>query len=105
MSLGEPKVRTKNRVLRLPAVLEMTSLSESELERRIQRGEFPKPIRLSDSGRLKGWVEAELEEWLAKRIAAREAGGSDYPSRDAETERLEQARAVRAKQLQRERAR
>ena len=39
----------------------------------IKRGEFPKPISLSDSGRAKGWLESEILVWQAKRLATRDA--------------------------------
>ena len=61
------------RIMRLPAVLEFTGLSETQLEEKIKRGEFPRPIKLSDSGRTIGWIESELIDWLNSRITARDA--------------------------------
>ena len=47
--------RELRRVLRLPAVLDATGYSRSQLQEKIKKGEFPAPIKLSDSGRAKGW--------------------------------------------------
>ena len=61
------------RILRLPAVLERVPFSETQLEEKIAKGEFPQPIKLSDSGRLNGWLESEVEEYIDQRVAARDA--------------------------------
>ncbi len=54
-------------VLRLPAVENMVGLKRSCIYSLIQRGEFPKPIRLSV--RAVGWLRSDVEEWLHSRIA------------------------------------
>ena len=47
-----------------------TSLSRATIYRKItQDPEFPKPVPLS--GRRVAWVEAEVDAYVAKRIAAR----------------------------------
>ena len=38
----------------------------------IRPGSFPKPMKLTEAGRAKGWLEAELIDWQAKRLAMRE---------------------------------
>lgn len=53
-------------ILRLPAVKARTGLSRSTLYQRITDGMFPKPIQLG--GRAVGWIECEIEEWIAHRI-------------------------------------
>lgn len=55
-------------VWRLPAVVSFTSLSR----RTILRGPegFPKPIKLGPHSI--GWLRAEVEKWLADRIAERD---------------------------------
>lgn len=40
--------------------------------RLMKRGEFPMPVQLSDN-RI-GWLEAEIDDWIARRVAARDAG-------------------------------
>jgi prophage regulatory protein len=56
-----------NVILRLPAVKMRTGLSRSTIYLRIAQGEFPAPVSLG--GRAVGWVESEVDEWIAHRIA------------------------------------
>ncbi len=53
-------------ILRLPAVKASTGLSRSTIFLRIMQGTFPKPVGLG--GRAVGWLEAEIQEWLQRRI-------------------------------------
>ena len=53
-------------ILRLPAVKTSTGLSRSTIYLRIAEGTFPKPVSLG--GRAVGWLEAEIQEWLQRRI-------------------------------------
>jgi prophage regulatory protein len=66
---------TNHRILRLPDVRAITGLSRSTIYLRIARGEFPRPVELG--GPAVGWLEAEVQEWLQRRIdesrAAKEA--------------------------------
>lgn len=56
-------------LLRLPQVIELTTLSRSEIYRQIQAGTFPKQIRLSHKRAV--WRAAEVQGWLeAPRVAA-----------------------------------
>ena len=57
-----------NSILRLPAVKNRTGLSRSTIYLRISRNEFPSPISLG--GRAVGWVEEDVDKWLAERIEA-----------------------------------
>jgi prophage regulatory protein len=41
-------------------------LSRSTIYLRIAQGTFPKPVGLG--GRAVGWLEAEIQEWLQRRI-------------------------------------
>ena len=63
-----------DRILRLKAVLERTGLSRSTLYRKIQQGNFPRQIKISE--RCAGWRESAVNEWL------REPGG--YAAADIE---------------------
>jgi prophage regulatory protein len=60
---------TSHTILRLPEVRRSTGLSRSTIYLRIAEGKFPKPVRLG--GRAVGWLEAEIQEWLERRIEAR----------------------------------
>jgi len=55
-----------NMILRLPAVKTRTGLSRSTIYLRVAEGRFPKPISLG--ARAVGWVDAEVEAWLAGQI-------------------------------------
>ena len=55
------------RFLRLPEVMERTGLSRSTIYVRLAAGCFPRPVALGS--RAVGWIEVEVEEWVAERIA------------------------------------
>ena len=54
-------------VLRKSAAARRVGYSVRHLERLAKQGRFPKPIKIG--ARAAGWLEAEIEEWLAQRIA------------------------------------
>lgn len=58
-------------IWRLKKVMEMTGLGRSSIYQFIADGHFPKPVPLG--GRAVGWVASEVGEWIAARIAARNA--------------------------------
>ena len=55
-------------ILRLPAVRASTGLSRSTIYLRVAEGSFPQPVSLG--GRAVGWLEAEIQDWLQRRIEA-----------------------------------
>jgi prophage regulatory protein len=55
-------------ILRLPDVKRSTGLSRSTIYLRISQGTFPKPVSLG--GRAVGWLEAEVQQRLQRRIDA-----------------------------------
>lgn len=55
-------------ILRLPTVKARTGLSRSTIYLRISEGNFPSSVSLG--GRAVGWIEAEVNDWLARRIEA-----------------------------------
>lgn len=55
---------------RLPAVKARTALSRSEIYRRIALGDFPAPLKIGT--RASAWNSAEIDNWIAGRIAARD---------------------------------
>ncbi|MDQ7729218.1 AlpA family transcriptional regulator [Halomonas sp. SpR8] len=61
-------------LIKLPAVKEKTSLSTSTIYRGVERGDFPKPVRLSP--RSVAWVENEVEAWIEQRIEASRQEGA-----------------------------
>lgn len=55
-------LETRDRILRIKTVLQLTGLSRSTLYRKIQRGEFPKQIKLSE--RCAGWRQSSVNAWM-----------------------------------------
>jgi prophage regulatory protein len=58
----------ETRLIRLPAVCELTGLSRSSVYALSKTGAFPKPVKLSE--RSSGWPESAVRAWIAQRIAA-----------------------------------
>jgi prophage regulatory protein len=56
-------------VLRLPELSKRVGLCRSSIYSLIRQGSFPRPIPLS--ARAVGWIESEIEQWLAERAAKR----------------------------------
>ena len=59
---------TMHAILRLPEVKKITALSRSTIYARISEGTFPRAVNLG--GRAVGWLEAEIQDWLQRRIEA-----------------------------------
>jgi prophage regulatory protein len=59
-------------ILRRKQVEKRTGLSRSTIYLRIKEGTFPKPINLGE--RAVGWLENEIEAWLAARLEVRNKG-------------------------------
>jgi prophage regulatory protein len=47
-------------------------LKRTQILQLIKRGEFPRPIKLSDRGRAKAWVEDEILIWQRQRLGKRD---------------------------------
>ncbi len=58
-------------LLRIADVRRLTGLSDSAIYRAAQRGQFPRPLKLSE--RSSAWVESEVRGWISSRIAERDA--------------------------------
>ena len=56
-------------LIRLDRVKARTCLSRSTIYAYVRDGRFPQPVTISE--RCVAWVEAEVEAWIAERIAAR----------------------------------
>lgn len=61
------------RFLRIREVLARVGLSKSALYARIRAGAFPRPVQL---GTMSLWVESEIDECMAARIAERDASSA-----------------------------
>jgi prophage regulatory protein len=54
-------------LIRRKEVERLTALSRSRIYELMKQGEFPNPVRLGTMS--VAWVEAEIREWIATRIA------------------------------------
>lgn len=59
------------RIIRLPRTIEKTELSRSTIYSLIKAGDFPKQVHLSP--RTMGFLESEVDAWIADRVAASRA--------------------------------
>ena len=59
-------------ILRRKQLEKCTGLSRSTIYLWIQEGTFPKPVSLG--ARAVGWLENEIQDWLAARIDSRDNG-------------------------------
>ncbi|MBU0485088.1 MAG: AlpA family transcriptional regulator [Proteobacteria bacterium] len=62
-------IQEKLSILRRKQVEKRTGLSRSTIYLRIQEGTFPRPVNLG--ARAVGWLENEIEAWLAARLEVR----------------------------------
>ena len=58
-----------NRVIRKPELMSRIPLSDPTIWRLEKAGRFPKRLQLG--GNSVGWLEEEIDAWLAERVAAR----------------------------------
>lgn len=56
------------RVIRLPEVKQRTGLSRSSIYRLMGEARFPQSCKLGE--RIIAWVEADIDRWLADKIAS-----------------------------------
>ena len=67
-TLNTPKTNTPKTFIKLPTVKERTSLSTSEIYRRLEAGTFPQQIRLG--AKAVAWLEHEVDAWIEQTIVA-----------------------------------
>lgn len=58
--------RSKERLVRLPEVVQRTSLSRTTIYRKIESGTFPRQMRLS--GGMVVWYEGDIDAWIADPV-------------------------------------
>lgn len=58
--------------LRLDQVKARTGLSRSTIYAYVREDRFPAPVAIST--RCVAWIESEIDDWIAARIATRKAG-------------------------------
>jgi len=60
-----------NQIIKLSAVIKLSSLSSATIYRLIKKGKFPKQIKLSE--RSSGWLLSEINKWLDDKANARDS--------------------------------
>lgn len=68
----DEQLQSVRAILRRRQVEHRTGLARSTIYAAIAVGDFPIPIKLGR--RAVGWLESDVDAWLAKRIAERDAG-------------------------------
>ncbi len=54
------------KLIRLPAVMNLTTLGKSSIYNKVKEGDFPAPVRLST--RAVAWRCEDVEEWVSSRV-------------------------------------
>jgi predicted DNA-binding transcriptional regulator AlpA len=57
------------RIIRWDELPKFIGLKRTSVQRLMARGQFPKPIKLMQSGYAVGWLEEDLAAWQQKQIA------------------------------------
>lgn len=57
------------KILRLQDVIRATGLPRSTIYLRRSQGQFPEPVSLG--GRTVGWLESDIQNWIAERAKVR----------------------------------
>ena len=65
-------IQSNLQILRLEGVKTRTQLSRSTIYDGVQKGTFPRPVKLGP--RAVGWLENEIEEWLVACVENRDSG-------------------------------
>lgn len=60
------------RIIRLPEVMKRTGLPRASIYQQMAQLSFPRQVSISLRSR--GWVESEVDSWIAERIRARSTG-------------------------------
>ncbi|MBP2229636.1 prophage regulatory protein [Azospirillum agricola] len=61
------------RIIRFPEVKSRIGYCQYHLRRLEAKGEFPRRVKIG--ARSVGWVESEIDEWIATRVAKRSEAG------------------------------
>ena len=61
------KIREALKILRRKQLEARLGLSRSTIYSKVAAGELPPPIQLG-SGRAVGWIEGEIDQWLAAQV-------------------------------------
>ncbi|MBT3468970.1 MAG: AlpA family transcriptional regulator [Opitutae bacterium] len=73
--------KPKTRLIRLPEVLSRTGYGRTSIYRKMEKGEFPKNLKLGApikdptqfDSRAIAWIEEEVDQWVESRIEERDS--------------------------------
>lgn len=71
MTLSKSQQTENQRLIRCKEVQAKTGLGASSIYALMKTGEFPQCLNLSE--RRVAWIEAEVDQWIAQRIAQHKA--------------------------------
>ncbi|MCH4248631.1 MAG: AlpA family transcriptional regulator [Acinetobacter populi] len=71
MTLSKTQQTENNRLIRRKEVQAKTGLGASSIYAMMKTGDFPQCLNLSE--RRVAWVESDIDEWIANRIAEHKA--------------------------------
>ncbi|MEG9438510.1 AlpA family transcriptional regulator [Edaphobacter sp. HDX4] len=66
----ESRPAPKKKFLRLPTIIETTGLSRSTIYRKLDDGNFPRPVRLGPKS--VAWIESEVQDWMDQLASSRD---------------------------------
>ena len=55
----------RDRILRMPQVVAMVGLCRASIYNKMRDEAFPRQVKL---GRLSGWLESEVQDWIREQI-------------------------------------
>lgn len=67
MTLSKSQQTENNRLIRRTEVQNKTGLGASSIYAMMKQGKFPQCMNLSE--RRVAWVESEIDQWIAERVA------------------------------------
>ena len=71
MTLSKEQQTENVRLIRRKEVQAKTGLGASSIYAMMQQGKFPKAVNISE--RRVAWIESEVDQWIANRIAQHKA--------------------------------
>jgi prophage regulatory protein len=71
-------MQEQDRIVRIRTVIARSGLSRSTLYRKIEKGTFPKQVRINDYCR--GWRESEINRWISDPEGWRPLAAADSKS-------------------------
>jgi prophage regulatory protein len=71
----------QQRFIRLPEVKSLTGLSRSTIYSLVGNSTFPRQVSIG-GGRAIGWLESEIQVWIAERVAKRRGSDVAEPARE-----------------------